>query len=295
MLTAGVVALLVAWAAPQEPPSPRVPAGAARTAEARAGAPHLIRRSDGGYEHRDRAAGFAATIHPDGRVTMRDLAPIAVESPKVLGFDLSGKPSRSAYDKFNEHPNTLVHRGTTPDSKHDLLVNWGPYGAPPIPLSAGGSIGGLADIASATRRATAKREFLERTAPLRERLEAEHRREAETAALVRLEAELRAIWSDESQPLAARKRRLFQRWDECAEAPPKAAAPPTSDERARTRAGVQARRRIEAFIRTSAPHGTRDGYSAAELRRLNDRRHSRARFDPYAQEQTALGPAPPPS
>ena len=49
----------------------------------------------------------------------------------------------------------------------------------------------------------------------------------------------------------------------------------------RRSAGEQARRRIEAFIRTMAPRGSAHAFTNAELERLNARRRSRQRFDPY--------------
>jgi len=250
-----------------------------------------VRRSDGSFEHKDRVGGFAATIHSDGRVTFRDLAPVRVDSPKILGFDLRGRPDTPADERFNAKSNTLVHRGTTTDSKSDLLVKWGPYGAPPILGTVGGSFPGVSDFASSTRRAAAKRRFLDQTADLRAEMAAEHRRSHEKAALGKLAGDLRAIWTDAATPMSLRKEKIFARWDECEEMLVDAGEPEPEQE-ARARAGVIARRRIEAFVRKQAPKGSPDAFTPAELREMNARRKSRARFDPYGDTAPAVGPTP---
>lgn len=237
-----------------------------------------MRLGDGSYEHRDRDAGFVATIHSDGRVTFRSVAPVALRLPEVLGRDMLMRKRKTSDDEdFNARSNTLVHRGSTADAKNDLLINWGPYGKAPIMLSAGGRFGGLADLRAAGKGARAKAAFLERTRPLRERLAAEHRRRVERDALVELGARMSAIWNDPGASAWERKQRLFALWDDCVELGPEAGA----EETARAGAAGKARRRIEAFIRREAAPGSAAAFTATELTRLNARRTSKARFDPY--------------
>jgi hypothetical protein len=298
MLATTLLALVLAAAAAPagSPPPPRLPANARSPAAERAPGPSLSRRSDGSLEHKDRVAGFAATIHSDGRVTFRDLAPVKVDSPTILGFDLRGRPGRPPDERFNEKSNSLVHRGTTTDSKNDPLVKWGPYGAPPIMGTFGGSFPGVADFASSTRRASAKQRFLDQTADLRAKMAAEHRRNHEKAALGKLATDLQAIWADAATPISLRKERIFLRWDECEEMLVDAgegASESEPEQAARARAGVIARRRIEAFVRKQAPRGSADAFTAAELREMNARRRSRARFDPYGERAPAVGPTKP--
>jgi hypothetical protein len=79
-------------------------------------------------------------------------------------------------------------------------------------------------------------------------------------------ARARSIWADDSISPAERRQQLFKLWDDCPED---------------TAAGRQARQRIVRFIRDVAPRGTPRAYPDAELRELNKRRRSKARFVPY--------------
>lgn len=259
-----------------EPPPPRLPTGY-RPAAPGAGQ-NLIRRADGSYEHRDRSSGFVATIHPDGEVTFRRVPRIEPQPPTILGFDWRGRPKRPEDERFHEVPNTLVRRGTGPESKQDPLVDYGPYGAPPILASIGVRMGGLADLLTRGKTARARREFLDNTAPLRARLRAEYQRVREREAIAALGERLQAIWSDPSLDAATKRQRIFELWDDCLEVGPAM----STEDAARAQASAKARRVIEAFVRREAPATSPDAFAPAELRRLNAARRSRASFDPYA-------------
>ncbi len=273
------------------PPPPRLAPGQRAPTAERTGTPTLRRYGDGSYEHRDRISGFTARIHPDGRVTFRDIAPVRVDSPTIFGFDVRGRKQEPPDETFNQRNNTLVHRGTHSDSKNDMLVKWGPYGAAPVVASAGGSFAGVSDFATSTRRANAKRKFLDQTAELRAQMAAEHRRESEKQALAQLSTDLRTIWADGATPVSLRKEKLFVRWDECEEL---LVDDGSSDpeQAARAKAGAIARRQIEAFVRKHAPAGSADAFTAAELREMNARRRSRVQFDPYRDRAPTVGPSP---
>jgi hypothetical protein len=274
--------LLVLLAGPPvagaSPPAPRVSPQLRRALGVDTG--KLVPHADGSYTYRDRKAGFRATIHPDGRVTFRGLAPIAMPQPTILGYDLRGRPSTPADEKHNQVSNTLVHRGTAPDSKSDPIVNWGPYGKAPILGGISFKIGGIADLARAGVRTRAQRDFMIATEALRERLAVEAHHDREVAALARLGDELQAVWADPSLSPEQRRALLFARWDECDEPAPEG----SSDDETRTRAAAIARLTIEAFIRRVAPRGSAHAFTTAEISRLNAKRASVARFDPYAHK-----------
>jgi hypothetical protein len=78
----------------------------------------------------------------------------------------------------------------------------------------------------------------------------------------------RTIWGDDAISPAERRVRLFELWDACDED---------------TRAGREARQRIERFVREVAPRGSPRAYPAAQLRELNRHRSSTARFAPYLE------------
>lgn len=114
--------------------------------------------------------------------------------------------------------------------------------------------------------------------------------------LAALDGELEALWADASKPASERRRLLFERWDECEEAPgdvlDRAAKGISETDAERGRGGEELRRRIEAFVRQVAPAGSPQAFDAAELSRLNARRSSRQRFDPYAPPRDAAGDDP---
>lgn len=104
---------------------------------------------------------------------------------------------------------------------------------------------------------------------------------AQSAARLRaLGGELRALWSSPLGALARRKR-LFEIWDDCLEGSAEPGAESPLD-RERAEVGVRARALIVDFVKRELPQASVDAYSRAELRRLNARRVSRSRFAPYA-------------
>ena len=110
--------------------------------------------------------------------------------------------------------------------------------------------------------------------------------------LAELEPELLRTWTTDRMTLAERKEFLFQRWDECDEMFTVDPADVPEDaildiDSARVEIAEQARRRIEAFVRRHAPRGSKQGYTTAELKRLNARRVSREPFAPYETARQA--------
>ena len=131
-----------------------------------------------------------------------------------------------------------------------------------------------------------KKRLLEETFELRLALAVAFAKDKVDRRLKSLYRELLKLWQDDGTSEAARRRALFERWDECEEGLPVAlpgfsgAASSELDELRRT-GGEQARETIERFIRTQLPAGSPQAYTAEELRRLNAGRRSRGRFAPY--------------
>jgi hypothetical protein len=272
------------------PPAPRPTSATHGSAGTGSVLQQLVRRADGGYEHADYRAGFTATIHADGTVSFRDLS-VGDPHLSIAGIDLIDGTSYVPDPTLPS--NTLIRPSDLASLGDDPLVKHGPYGPPPILIKAGGRMAGIADIALATRRAADKQRFLDATEPLRTKLAEEHRRSNERGALVRLDIELHALWNAADVPISIKREQLFQRWDECMQrgGNPRGGA----EQLARARAGELARRRIEQWIRRELPRGHADAFTPAELREMNARRRSRARFDPYAGKPVAaptVGPVP---
>lgn len=131
-----------------------------------------------------------------------------------------------------------------------------------------------------------KKRLLEQTFELRLRMAVNHASETIDRRLRSLYRELLEQWSRGSTSEAARRAALFDRWDECEEGPAielrgfEGVTSSELDDKRRD-AGRQARQTIERFIRRQLPKGSPQAYTAEELRQLNARRRSRARFAPY--------------
>ncbi len=85
-----------------------------------------------------------------------------------------------------------------------------------------------------------------------------------------MQANLDWLWAKERDP-GARRRALFELWDECADTG-------TDDVIA---AGKAAREHLESFVRQALPPGKPGAFTPAELAELNAHRVSRAPFAPY--------------
>lgn len=222
----------------------------------------LDRNGSGGYSYKDKDADFTAEIASDGTVRFRD-ARLGPQKGKVsvLGFDLVRKGKRQKEPSKPFRP--------------DLVPN-GPYGAPPILGTIGGTMGGVADAMQTSRKYQAKQRFLDLTAPMRAEMARKARDKATRSALFELTHELVTTWNDPKLPLSLRKDRIFAVWDDCTE--------PEEGEKADEHPGARARRQIEKFVRIHARRGSDEAFSDAELRDMNERRTSRERFDPYGKK-----------
>jgi hypothetical protein len=98
-----------------------------------------------------------------------------------------------------------------------------------------------------------------------------YRDEVLESALTKYKRRLAKLWKNPEYELAARKKILFQLWDECAERGPEEVVKTAHSIRAMT---LQ-------FIRSRIPESHADAYSEAELDDLNRNRQSTRRFSPY--------------
>lgn len=131
-----------------------------------------------------------------------------------------------------------------------------------------------------------KKRLLEQTFELRLQMAVNFASDKIDRRLASLYRELLEQWSRTSKSEAERRVALFERWDECEEGLAvtlRGFEGVTSSEldQKRRAAGQAARETIERFIRRQLPPGSPQAYTPEELRRLNARRHSQARFAPY--------------
>jgi hypothetical protein len=103
-----------------------------------------------------------------------------------------------------------------------------------------------------------RRDFFLGTRELRERLAGE-------SAEAKLGEQLARIWMQAALGLAERKRRTFELWDLASE----------------DAFGQVGRDHVLSFVRESCPQDSARGFSAAELKALNETRRSKQEFQPY--------------
>jgi len=130
-----------------------------------------------------------------------------------------------------------------------------------------------------------KRRLLNATKDMRLKMAVDFASKNIDKQLKRLHRDLIAIWTSD-QPPHTRRGLLFEAWDDCDERItvqlPGFTDRDSEIDELRTSAGEKARAQILAFIRRHLPADSGDAYTDAELRTLNAKRVSKARFAPYA-------------
>lgn len=107
--------------------------------------------------------------------------------------------------------------------------------------------------------------FMRNTEEVRQRLEADFRRQQMDHGLRALPVRLDRVWANTRHTTSSRRRHIFDLWDEM-----------DSDD-----SGRRARAIVIEWIRSQLPEGSADAYTASELASLNARRQSEERFAPY--------------
>ncbi len=133
-----------------------------------------------------------------------------------------------------------------------------------------------------------KAELMRRTYELRLALAvkfAEHNIETRIKSMYR---ELLDVWGAPDRPALARRKILFERWDDCDERM-RVTVPGFDDvdtsklDTVRLDAAARARTTIVEFVQKHLPKGSPDAYGADELAQLNRGRKSTEKFAPYAE------------
>lgn len=177
---------------------------------------------------------------------------------------------------FREAHETFVARVDRDGTVH--FADKGNVGADGITSSAGVGLAGHFDLTDGVMRAMGedpyryeKTRFMERTRAERAAMAAVDRTERMRDAIDKMPAYLERIWRQSAWSAAARRRALFELWDEVAE----------EGEPELVRTGAAVRAAIVGFIRRRLPNGSAEAFPPAELETMNRARRSRARFEPY--------------
>jgi hypothetical protein len=224
----------------------------------------------GGGTYRSDQGPFTAKVDKDGSVSLKDKRNFSIR------FALPGKKAiGDAITSWYYDPNKPVgligpqkaEYGPAPASAGDEKPDHGKT----VPLISGGF-----DVTDAFMRgngqdpyAAKKLAFLDATRDQRVQIGQRHRQEQLEHATEIMHKNLERAWSIVDP--AARRRALFELWDECAETG-------TND---LVTAGTAARTLVVGFIRSKLPAGSAHAYTDVELAELNRSRQSKATFAPY--------------
>jgi hypothetical protein len=241
-----------------------------------------ILHESGGGTHQSDQGVFVGKVSPDGSVKLTDKpnfnAHLALPSPKALGRGLASW--------YESDKGPLGHEGNTVMAKQ-IQVTSGATTDPPDPVTSRNKdrattvivpvlAGGFDTTDWLMRRhgqdpyASKKLAFLDATRDERVQLGNRHRAEQLTHSTQLMRHNLDALWAATLDPLA-RKRALFDLWDECAElGDPDLVA-----------AGQAARRLVIGFLRAHLPAGSPEAFTPAELAALARSQQSKATFQPY--------------
>ncbi|MCY1069109.1 hypothetical protein OV090_30495 [Nannocystis sp. RBIL2] len=232
--------------------------------------PSVDLEPDGAGRLKHRGDGFTAIIQPDGSVEFRDHGGTA--DINFLGLDLWRRRLREPEPE--RHPPWFM--GVIDEALFPRRA--APYGAAPILAGFGARFGGLADGRRKNRHKSAKQAFMVATEQLRFHLANAWYKQRLRSELADLGGQLLEVWRDAKLPLIERKRRIFERWEECEDP---TTTRRTEVDRMRLDIARTARAKIEAFVRQVAPYGSPQAFTDAELDRLNAGRAGKTRFRPY--------------
>jgi hypothetical protein len=236
----------------------------------------------GGGTYTSEQGVFVAKVNPDGTVKLTDSANFnvhfALPSPRSLGRGLA-RWYASDKGAYGAEGDTVMAK--------QIQMSAGATTDPPDPVTGKGKdrattavvpiLSGGFDVTDWLMRghsgdpyASRKLSLLDATRDERVQIGQRHRRDqlARSTQLVR--KTLDALWARPAE-LAARKRALFELWDDCAEAgDPDLVA-----------GGQAARRLVIGFIRAHLPATGPDAYTPDELAAFARAQQSKAMFAPY--------------
>lgn len=226
--------------------------------------------SGGGRHHSDQGT-FRVDVDRDGTAHLSD-APnlhVGIALPRVR--DVGNAVSQWAEDPYRDpqaakRQRLGEYKGQGDDQKTTSSS------VVPVPILSGGF-----DATDALMRrhgqdpyASKKLKVLDATRDERAEIGARYRREQLVHASQLIKAAADQLWRS-GLDLVAKKRQLFELWDDCAEA----GAPELVE------AGQRARAFLVGYVNAKLPPGSESAFSAAELAELNAHRHSHLVFAPY--------------
>jgi hypothetical protein len=246
------------------------PAGSAPAVEV---APTGQLDPSGGGTYRSNQGTFSAKVGQDGSVKLKDAKNFNIhipdprklaKLPKMIGQGIS-----DWYAQEDKTPgDTTAQPLRSPGGEQDTKPDSG--GTVPI-------LGGGFDVSDALMRrhgqdpyASKKLKYLDSTRAERVQIGTKYRKAQLAQSTQLVQKNIDYLWSRTQDP-AARKRGLFELWDDCAE----------TGDASLVEGGRAARQLVLGVIRSKFPAGSAQAFTAAELAALNAKRQSKAAFAPY--------------
>ncbi|MEO7729769.1 MAG: hypothetical protein ABIY55_02270, partial [Kofleriaceae bacterium] len=224
-----------------------------------------------GGRHRSDQGSFRVDVDKDGTAHLSDAPNLHVGIALPRARDIGNAISQWAEDPYRDpqapkRQRLGEYKGQGDDTKttSSNIV--------PIPIISGGF-----DVTDALMRrhgqdpyASKKLKVLDATRDERAEIGDKYHREQLVRASQLIKAAADQLWRS-GLDVAAKKRQLFELWDDCAEA----GAPELIE------AGQRARTFLVGYVNAKLPAGSASAFSAAELAELNAHRHSHLVFAPY--------------
>jgi len=241
----------------------------------------ILHESGGGTYKSDQGT-FTGKVNPDGSVKFTDSrnlnVHLALPTPKSIGRGLSSWYDSDKGQLGTEGDPALakqiqVTSGATtdvPDPATGRLTDRAPTVVVPIISGGFDTTDWLMRRHGQDPYASKKLAFLDATRDERVQIANRHRAEQLSHATQLMQHNLDALWAATAD-LAARKRALFELWDECAE---------TGDPDL-VAGGQAARRLVIGAIRARLPAGGPLAFTPAELAAFAREKQSKATFQPY--------------
>jgi len=226
----------------------------------------------GGGSYQSNEGVFTAEVAPDGSVNLKDSKNFNIHlrlpGPKTIGRGIADWYESDKGPYGGDGKRSLADKALGSIDKEDRSK------AAVVPV-----LGGGFDVGDALMRrhgqdpyASRKLAYLDATRDERVQIGNRHRSEQLAQSTRLMQKNLDRMWATVTDT-AARKRALFELWDECAE----------TGEPAVVEGGRAARKLVVGFIRGRLPAGSATAYTAAELAALSREKHSSEEFAPYAE------------
>lgn len=238
-------------------------------------------KPNGGGTYRRTRPGFTGYVARDGSVSFKDKKafsvkwkipnPFRVAKAAAKGLEDYGRdPWKQVKDAERDWSSGLEVEDYTKHIDEDDSAD---HGDATIPI-----LGGSTEITDWVMRKVGQDPYqsdkllwMDQTRDERVQIASVHRERQLKKAVEIVRRHLERVWARTDMDLVAKREAMFELWDDGAE----------DGDAMLVEAATRTRAAVIGFVRAKLPAGSEGAYSKDELERLNRRRTSRARFEPY--------------